>query len=182
MTKKSPLTSAKYKKAEPKTYPTIAALARETGIDKSLFLLAKERGIPGFSTNGNVRWGELKPHFEKIYDELVTAQPNDPKALKSELMKRQITKADLEIRKMQQNLLEPGEVMTLLTKLGAKLSAVIKNEFSELIPKLIGKSEADVKSITDKSLKNIFSVFGDLQLEDVFDLEPPGSKESPTKV
>jgi len=148
----------KYKTVELKTFTSIKALSAATGLERKLLVMAKERNFPGFCNNNTVNWPHLKPTLEARYEELLKAEPCDIKTLKEELAKRDIRIKDLNIRKLEGNLLEPDDVKKFLVELATKQSVVLKKELLELPPKLAGKSEMEIKVAVDKALANIFKV------------------------
>lgn len=56
-------------------------------------------------------------------------------------------------------MLEPEEVKNMFIELATKQSVVIKKIFSELPPRIAGKSEQECKIILDKYLEEIFELF-----------------------
>lgn len=151
-------TTTKYKNAELKTYTSISALSEATGLEKKILSLAKKRNFKGFTSNQRVNWNLLKPELEERYKELEEALPDDIATYKKEIAKREVKLKDLQIRKLEKNLIEPSEVKALLVELATKQSVVLKQVFSELPPKITGKPEPEVKLILDKALQDIFKV------------------------
>ena len=149
----------KYKNAELRAYSSITQLEAATGIPRPILRLAKKLCFAGFkNANQTVNWKLLKPELEKRYDELITQKlPEDISTIKIELAKRDLKLKDLQIRKLERNLLEPDDVKQLLVELATKNSIIIKTILDELPPRLAGKAEPDIKLAINEVLQKIFT-------------------------
>jgi hypothetical protein len=150
--------SDKYNNAELKQYTSLSALSSTTGIPKAILRIAKKLDAPGCATNAKIDWAKLKPWFEDHYEELTSSVQLESADLKAELQKRDIRLKDLQIRKLERNLLEPDEVKLLLVELATKLSVILKTVFAELPPRLTGQAEPAIKLALDKAQQDIFTV------------------------
>jgi hypothetical protein len=146
----------KYQQAELKAYTGIKALSAATGLDLKIIRVARDRDFPGFNSNKSVNWTHLRPAIESRHEELVSRANTDIKTLKEEIAKRDIKLKDLQIKKMESNLVEPDDVKKFVTELATKHSIVIKKELQELPPKLSGKSECEIKVLLDAAIASIF--------------------------
>ena len=147
-----------YKSAPLKTYMSISALSGATGIDKRYLKMAKKNGLDGFTLNSRVNWTTLKPLFEAAYDSLIDTEKDDILFWNKENKKKDAALKDLQIKKMEKNLVEPDDVRQLMVEIATKQSVVIKKVFNELPPKIAGKSEIDCKVLLDAAQQDIFNV------------------------
>ena len=148
-----------YKNCELKTYTSIAALSNASGIPRPLLKLAKKQNYDGFQLNQSVNFRILKPDLENNIDELLLMGSDDIQHYKKEIAKREVKLKDLQIKKLEKNMLEPEEVKNMFIELATKQSVVIKKIFGELPPRISGKSEQECKVILDKYLEQIFELF-----------------------
>jgi hypothetical protein len=155
------LDTEQYKKAELKTYSSITALHEATGIPKTLLLAAKKKNCTGFYANGTVNYKTAKDAIVKMLDALDEATKDDIAFWSKENKKKDVILKDLQIKKLESEMIEPSEVKALLVELATKQSVVIKRIFTELPPKCAGKSEVDIKIILDEAQKEIFGVLKD---------------------
>jgi hypothetical protein len=152
---KSPLLTAKYKRAKVPACASMTTVSMLTGIDKNLLRITRKKGLLGFSSNGQIVWRKFKPEFEKRYAELAESLKEDSIGLKAELQRRDIRLKDLQIRKLEGNLIDPDDFKLLLVEWGTAIGAVIKKELDELVPRVIGKSETDCLIEADKALAGV---------------------------
>lgn len=148
-----------YKNVELKTYTSIAALSNASGIPRPLLKLAKKQNYAGFQLNQSVNFRLLKPDLENNIDDLIMMDSDDIQHYKKEIAKREVKLKDLQIKKLEKGMLDPEDVKGMLIELATKQSVVIKKIFSELPPRISGKSEQECKVILDKYLKDIFDLF-----------------------
>lgn len=158
---KSFLETELYKNAELKQYSSITALSAATGVPKKILSAAKKKNCAGFYTNNTVHWKTAKPALEAMLPSIEACESDDIGFWKKEIAKKDAALKDLQIKKLEQNLIEPDEVRQLMVELATKQSVVLKRVFSELPPKLAGKSEIECKVILDETLKTIFEVLSD---------------------
>lgn len=147
-----------YKNAELKTYTSISALSIAAGIPKKILALAKKRGCSGFYTNSTVNWKVAKEPFESMLNELEEVGADDIAYWKKEIAKKDVVLKQLQIKKLEQNLIEPEEVKQLLIELATKQSVEIKKIFGELPPKCAGKNEIDIGIVCKKYEEQLFQV------------------------
>lgn len=155
------LTTDLYKNAELKTYSSVTALSKATGIPKKLLANAKKKNCVGFNANNTVNWEKAKTAFEAMLDSIELEARDDIGFWNKENKKKDVALKELQIKKLERNLIEPEEVKEILIELATKQSVVIKRVFSELPPKLAGKNEAEIKVILDEGMQTIFNVLKD---------------------
>ena len=159
------LESKQYKDTELRLYPSAKNLSATSGIPLKLIKLAKAKGLPGFKGSSQIKWEQLKPEFEKALPKLLDEQTEDISFYKTELAKKDVRLKELQIRKLERNLLEPAEVKLLLVELATNISVSIKKELNELPPRIAGKTEPDCKLEIDKTMQNIFNVLQSAECE-----------------
>jgi len=147
-----------YKNAELKTYASATSLSKATGIPKKLLLIASKQNCEGFESNNRINWSKARAPFEVMLDNLEAKADDDLSFWTKENKKKDVALKELQIKKLEKNLIEPEEVRQLMVELATKQSVVLKRIFGELPPKVAGKGEADCKIILDEALKNIFTV------------------------
>ena len=147
-----------YKNAELKIYSSVTQLSKITGIPKKLLTSAKRKDCVGFNANGTINWNKAKPAFEAMLDTLEAEARDDIGYWNKENKKKDVALKELQIKKLERNLIEPEEVKQLLIELATKQSVVIKRVFGELPPKCAGKSETDIKIILDEGMQTIFEI------------------------
>lgn len=147
-----------YKNAELRVYTSLSSLSKATGLELKMLKLAKKANLTGFRVNGTVSWVELKPVLESEWDNLVVDSIEDIAHWKRELVKQDVSLRQLQVKKLEKNLIEPDEMRQYMVELGTKLSVVIKSSLNELPPKLVGKSEPDIKILIDKCMEDIFNI------------------------
>lgn len=147
-----------YKNAELKTYTSITALCSATGLDKRIVKLAKKSNLEGFNSNQTVNWSKLRPVLELEYDNLLSAGDNDISYWKREIAKKDSRLKELQIKKLEKNLIEPEQVKQFMVEFATIQSTMLKKIFNEMPPKLIGLDEPAIKNILDRELQEVFNI------------------------
>lgn len=152
------LETDKFKNCEEKIYTSIKALSHASGINARYYKMAKKKNAAGFCANNTVNFKLLKPEFIKIYESLLQDEPEDIQYFKKEIAKRDVTLKDLQIKKLESNMVEPEAVKSLFIEIATLQSIVLNKSFSELPPRISGRSEQECKKILDSTLQEIISV------------------------
>ena len=157
------LLTDKYRNAEDKTYTSIHALHHATGLNKKVLSRCKHENMAGFQTNSNVNLKLLREPLEKVYTQYMAELENkapsqDIKHYKTEIAKRDVTLRDLQIKKLERNMLEPEDVKKMLIELATLQSITINNIMNELPPRLVGLAEGDIRLIIEQSTALIYKV------------------------
>jgi hypothetical protein len=153
-----------YKNAKLKTYTSISAVSAATGIPKVILKMAKKQNVDGFNTNSTISLSRLKAALPKFIETLEGKDVDDLEDIsywKKEIAKNDAKLKELQIQKLEKDLIEPDDVRRLLIDIATVQSVVLNSSFAELPPKISGKSEADCKIILDETLKKIYGILAD---------------------
>jgi hypothetical protein len=158
----SALTTDKYREAALKSYSSLTQLANVTGLDIRVLKAAKKIDLASaFTAAQGVNWKKLKPILENEYAALVAGLDKVEDTFSKEMQELELRQARAKTLKMERALLEPAAVKKWVIELAAKHSVVITKELNEIPPRGAGRSEPELKVMTDRAMKAIFDVMGD---------------------
>jgi hypothetical protein len=143
----------------------MSALSHATGIAVAVLKRAKRKNAPGFNLNNSINYGLLEPWLKDHMPELTaptTANDLDKMTLedlKKKKLERDITIADLEIKKRERSYLDPEETKSFLSAMAVAQSGILKKMIKELPPKMAGRSAGEIEVILEGAVLEVFTIF-----------------------
>lgn len=134
---------------------TFEACETATGIPLKIIRRCFKMGAAGLNKNGTCNVVKFQAWYA-LNKDTVDVKLED---LKIEDKEMDIRLKKLKEKEMERDLISPDEVKQLLVGLATAQSVMIKKIFSEIAPKCAGKSEVDIKIITDKLQQELFDLF-----------------------
>lgn len=140
------------------TENNIYAASEAMGETTEMLRLCQRKGADGCNANGSINTKKLRAWIDANRQALESELPDSLEYHKKVSVVKKNHLLELERKEKERTLLDPDEVKQLLTVIATSQSAVLKRLMAEVPPKCAGKTEPEIKVITDKVINEFFKV------------------------
>lgn len=138
------------------TVKNIFVAGETMGETTELLRLCQKKNADGCNANGTINTARLRKYIDANRLALETELPDTYDFHRKAGKIKDNHLKDLEIKKMEQNLIEPDEVKSLLTQVATAQSVALKRIMNDLPIKCAGKSEAEIRVEVNKAINDVF--------------------------
>lgn len=133
-------------------------------ITREVLRVAKLKRAEGMPNSGTrIYWDKFKPwldaHIGEIQQDLLKYRDRTKEDIEIEQAEEDLENTKLKNQKLRGEYLDPVDVRVFLAGIGNAISNILKTTFTQLPPKIAGKTTAEIDVELQKTASDVFKLF-----------------------